>query len=359
MTAETVLLTIVLGAALVIAALGLWLGYRLAKQADHLLARLDAVQPPRSAPSLRRAVARSPTSETQYLVIMPFKLGLLAELMKVLTTLDHHALEGRTPIVYFNKPRFLYWGDEGWNGARNGWDYYFHPLSDVRLEDIVDLPPEGLELATRVDIDRWTGHNVLTSERLLQAKLDAFGDVKPEFRREFDALFARYIRVRDEVLEVVEEFARSHFRDDNVIGIHYRATDKVYEVGNRLHISGHDPSILQRATLDLYLDEALAVADGTDTRFFLATEDDAALDRARERLGNRIISTAAVRSRSGLPAFLTDGSPSMGQEVLVDCLLLSRCHHFVHGVSNVAWAARLFNPDLRTTHVIARLVGAA
>lgn len=39
----------------------------------------------------------------------------------------------------------------------------------------------------------------------------------------------------------------------------------------------------------------------------------------------------------------------MGEDVLVETMLLSRCNHFVHTISNVSTAALFFNPDLEHT----------
>jgi hypothetical protein len=287
---------------------------------------------------------------------MGMKGGLLAEVMKVVAWLDHFADTDVVPLVYFNQPRFLYWGDEGWRGARNGWEYYFHALSEQRLEDLVPIAPEDLELMTPEQIADHCREEVALADRFLMERLDPLGDVPTEHRHRFVALWAKHVRVREEVLRQVDDFARERFGKARVIGIHYRLTDKLSEVRQRLELAGRDPGIIDQCDLDRYLDEALAVAD-PDSLFFFATEDESYLERARARLGDRLIATNATRTRSGAPAFLTEGSPKLGEEALIDCLLLSRCDYLVHGQSFLAFAAGLFNPALPRTNVLAKLAG--
>ena len=37
----------------------------------------------------------------------------------------------------------------------------------------------------------------------------------------------------------------------------------------------------------------------------------------------------------------------IGKEVLIDCLILSRCKYFVGSISNVSYGVLAFNPDIK------------
>jgi Nodulation protein Z (NodZ) len=358
-TLGAVLLAVALGVVALLAAWGAWFGYRVVQQNRALTARFNELelrlaQPRASAPSNG---LRSVRADRPLLVIMSSRLGLFAELMKVLASLDHFAAEESAPIVYFNRASFLYWSDSGWNGSVNGWEYYFEPLSPYRLEDVLGVAAEDLADMTRIQIERLVADEVVINDRLLQGKFDMFGDVRPEHRDHFAELCREHVRVRDEILTKVDAFAAENLQGRSVIGVHFRSTDKLLEVGSRLEDAGWSADTLSDLELDGYIDEALRRA-GDEAAIFLATEDAVALDRARDRLGDRLIHTEATRTREPLPPFISSGGAALGEEALIDCLLLARCSHLVHGVSNLSWAARMFNPELPRTNVVTRLIAA-
>jgi hypothetical protein len=163
----------------------------------------------------------------------------------------------------------------------------------------------------------------------------------------FGRVVAERIRVKDHVLAEVNQFWDRHLAGERVIGLHYRSTDKPAGLAkrNRPMLPG----------IEEYLDRALAAPGSADAKFFLATEDELAVERARERLGNRLVSIDATRSRNDVPPHFAVGGPRVGQEALVDCLLLSRCDYLVHGKSNLSGAAMLFNPRLAHIDVSRRV----
>lgn len=250
------------------------------------------------------------------------------------------------PIVYWGRSSFRYWSDRGWNGAYNGWEYYFEPVSEHSLPELLRVTPERLALMT----DRKLARYIETSDRLdasrfvLAHKYRNDNDLLSRdgvrnFRQIYGQVISERIRVKEDVLADVNDFWHQHLEGERVIGIHYRSTDKPAELAER-----HGPT--ETAGIDDYLDRALTLDGARDARFFLATEDELALERARERLGDRLVSIEATRSRDGVAPHFAVGGPRVGQEALVDCLLLSRCHHLVHGISNLSHAALLFSPRL-------------
>jgi hypothetical protein len=344
---------------LLVAVWGVWFGHRLLAHNRRLLARLAELEQqfeqPQAVTAPHPGGQRAVRSDRPLLVIMSSQLGLFAEFMKVLASLDHLADDGRTPIVYFNQATFLYWSDSGWNGAYNGWEYYFHPLCDHSLPEVLGVHPGELTRMTRIQIDHLVGDEIVINDRLLQGNFDMFGDVRSGHRERYVGLCRDHIRVREEVLEKVDSFVRVHFDGRRVIGVHFRATDKMMEIGGRLESAGWSTDALAGLELDSYLDEALRRAEDDDL-IFMATEDAQALDLARDRLGDRLIASDAARTREPLPLFLTSGDAAHGEEALIDCLLLARCDYLVHGVSNLSWAARMFNPDLPHINLVAKLI---
>jgi hypothetical protein len=256
------------------------------------------------------------------------------------------------PIVYYGKGAYRYWSDEGWNGSLNGWEYYFHPVSDYALDELLHVKPQCLARMSSRDIQRRLGTSsfIVTQRwrkfpyrwrhnRALLTEHNA-----GNFRELYGRLLAERIRVKDHVLSEVNEFWHRHLAGDRVIAIHYRSTDKPAELARR-------NKSIPLLSIDDHLDRALAVPGAADAKFFLATEDEVALELARERLGHRLVSIDATRSRDEVAPHFSVGGPRVGQEALVDCLLLSRCDYLVHGRSNLSGAAMLFNPRLEHADV--------
>ena len=93
------------------------------------------------------------------------------------------------------------------------------------------------------------------------------------------------------------------------------------------------------------LDDQLAGTPGA--RIFTATDCGRFLERLRARYGERVVYTAARRSRDGRPVHF--GNSASAEEVLIDALLLARTRHLVHGISNVSAAVLAFNRTLSHT----------
>ncbi|MDR3550121.1 MAG: hypothetical protein P4L31_01810, partial [Candidatus Babeliales bacterium] len=69
--------------------------------------------------------------------------------------------------------------------------------------------------------------------------------------------------------------------------------------------------------------------------------------------GRKIIYYDCFRSDNGNPLHFRKPSPGqLGQDVLIEALLLSRCNALVHTYSNVSTGALYFNPTAK--HVLVR-----
>ena len=240
------------------------------------------------------------------------------------------------PAVYFNR-RVCFWNDAGENGARNAWEYYFRPVSRLAIGDLCpetrsleDLDTEGLR---RVLADR-----AVVRDDYLAADVGFAGRMDERQRAIGARLVAAYVRPRPEVLARVDDFFARELAGRDVVGVHYRGTDKVCE-------EPPTPFELYREALDQEL------ARRPSLRIFAATDCAAFLARLEDTYPDRVIHTEAFRSRDGRPVHFAH-APSAG-EVLVDVLLLARTRHLFHGVSNVSAAALVFNLDLPHTELAA------
>ena len=81
-------------------------------------------------------------------------------------------------------------------------------------------------------------------------------------------------------------------------------------------------------------------------RILIGTDQDQFVDRMRERYGDRVVSRDAIRARGVRNPFeIQDGQGyRKGEDVLIDCLLLSRCDHLLKCTSAVGEFALYFEP---------------
>ena len=81
----------------------------------------------------------------------------------------------------------------------------------------------------------------------------------------------------------------------------------------------------------------------------MATDQSQFIDQMRDRYGDRVLSLNAMRSQGFTNTFQKSGGRNYqkGEEVLMDCLLLSRCDFLLKCTSAVGEFAMYFNPDLK------------
>lgn len=143
--------------------------------------------------------------------------------------------------------------------------------------------------------------------------------------------------IQDTILERYVDFKSENLDGQQVVGIHYRGTDKVSGKGKE---SDRVP----------YEDVFDYLKQNTDSRFFVATDEQAFLGQIERVFGARVISYNALRSNDSASIHSGLAGASMykaGEDALIDCLLLSSCAWLVRTDSNLSYACRFFNPTQR------------
>lgn len=149
-------------------------------------------------------------------------------------------------------------------------------------------------------------------------------------------LVARYIHVKPHIREKVDAFAFAHFSDFHVIGVHYRGTDKWLEAPR---VPYGDVCTAVRA--------AIRAAPTERCRLFVASDEQAFVECMEGAFPGKVVSWETRRSRDGEPIdFIMDNNFKKGEDVLVDCLLLSRCDHLIRTSSSLSLCSTYFNPAL-------------
>lgn len=235
--------------------------------------------------------------------------GLFSEFAAVLGLLEHYE---RWSSIYAGirvdfGTKGLYYDPVA---GENWWQYYFEPieLGSERHSTVRPVTPvQHDELALRAVPRR------LASE-----------------------LVRRYVRVRPGILEKVETYAREHFGQSHMIGIHYRGTDKKRDL----------PLVPFEAVWST-VQGRIEAANGAPCRIFVATDEQAFLDFMLSRVPRGLLYRDLVRSTDGTPVHERDGdNHAKGEGALIDCLLLARTSCLIRTASNLGLCATFFNPEL-------------
>lgn len=224
----------------------------------------------------------------------------------------------------------LYYDPKGCNGiiSNNVWDYYFYPVSNLTYTKkdqihFFPFPPDGFCVQTH------------------PKRPDPHPD--QYLRHYMNDLINRYIRIKEPTLNKIEEFYIENFKGKYTISIHLRGTDKWTEV----------PPI---PLADIFAEANKYVP----CQFFIATDEESILGEAKKMLQGKVISYNSTRLEGAQTLSVgvhnaTHGTQInrayLGEEALIDCILLSRCDLLIHTWSNLSITALLFNPDMLHIHL--------
>jgi hypothetical protein len=153
-------------------------------------------------------------------------------------------------------------------------------------------------------------------------------------------LITKYLVVKEEITSEVDAFCDANFLNGRVLGVHYRATDKVRE----------SPPVSYegvRANIEQYLE-----LYPETSRVFIATDDLHFLHhmQAMPTLRPVVFHDDTVRSADGSALHESAHTDKYGvnRDAIVNCLILSRCDALLKTSSILSGWSKLFNPALPT-----------
>lgn len=296
----------------------------------------------------------SASSSILVITINHSNAGFFAYVMFVLNQLTYAEEHGMIPVVYFGPQ-----SGDGPNAfhdpkrGHNTWDYYFEPVAEYTYAEIrqwVEDPTHPLgetNLHRLSDVEQSWLH-AGRPESIYNYQYGRFthfrGDIDAWFvdqRSRAHRLVSQYIHIKPAVRLEVETFVEEHFMQRPMLGLHLRGTDKGYASDAHAIMSVVPPQRYFRH-IDAFLEQHPQGA------VFVATDQQQYVEVLSARYGARIVSRPAIRSRNHLNPFQVEDGQNYrkGLEVLVDCLLLSRCDRLVKCTSAVGEFALYFNPSL-------------
>jgi hypothetical protein len=199
----------------------------------------------------------------------------------------------------------------------NWWEYYFEPINI------------NYELRTKKP-------QYMTEEMKVNGANHVISSMSRERASE---LIKRYIHIKPHVQQKIDDFITHHFDGHFIIGIHYRGTDK------------HDEAPpVPYETFYQKLTEIIEEHKSDDYCVFIATDEAAFIDYIKEKVDStKLCYTCAIRSLTGKPVHGLDqvrDPYQLGEDALIDCLLLSHCSVLIRNWSVLGSTAANINPDL-------------
>lgn len=165
-----------------------------------------------------------------------------------------------------------------------------------------------------------------------------------DYNRELDfalanKLFDKYFAIKPHVLEKVERFANEHFGAGEVLGVHYRGTDKIIEA-SRVGYEDVTGKI-----------KRFLAAHPNYKTVFLASDETPFIEYLTQNLrGVRVVANedvlrVATNRPDETPVHKQWGVDNYlkGEEALVNCLLLARCATIIKTASLLSAWAKIFN----------------
>lgn len=236
--------------------------------------------------------------------------GLFSCFQTVIGVLNHYDLGNCTGVeIDYQDKGFYYEPSKG----LNWWTYYFKPLNFSKFKN---AKREVLSSDLHIHFNLNTTHN-LPIERI-------------------NYIIRKYIRINKDIKDEIKRFVNKNFKDNIVIGVHYRGTDK----------STESPRLEYSAMRDAITKE-LQKYENSSVLIFLATDEEALLTYLKNEFPGQIICLDAIRSTNSVAVHIgATENYRKGKEAVMDCLLLAQCDSLVRTSSNLSLCSTYFNPNL-------------
>jgi len=200
---------------------------------------------------------------------------------------------------------------------KNWWNYYFNVDSFIFNND---MPGQMHQIESVYDQHCFAEYGKNLPNKIAKSIISESGIVP-----------------NDHIGRIVSSFVDSRFLNNHIVGIHYRGTDKSSE-----------------AVRVPYEYVSNMLSKYRDSYFFVATDEVQFLEFMHERHVGRVLQYDSLRSYNSTPVHLCSSDfdkSKIGEDALVDCLILSRCHILLRTESNLSRASSFFNPQLKVVDI--------
>ena len=272
----------------------------------------------------------------------PHLQGLMSYLLQVLNNLKWCDENEYTPLVDLSGSSYWLYDKEY---GDNMWEYFFAPVSDITLEPT----EEEVEEERRDEITRFLlPVNGYDKQVILYEWMRYF----TETRKDLNEIFKKYINIREDIVDTVEDYWRQNMMGEVTLGIQIRGTDTTkYGLKIQDYIDETHKYLKDKLVTKIYVasdtHEALNVFkkefDGMGNVLHLP------LTRQKKYYG------ASINGRNNWSGAGFKSPKDAGDEILMETMLLSRCYHIIHQKSSVALCALIMNINTTNTFMLEQM----
>lgn len=265
--------------------------------------------------NIAHLISNNQINREKFVIGTHIERGFFSAVMLALSGIKWCLENNKIPVVYWDNSS-PYYQPEGYLGKKNVWEYYFKQVSNLNYEDN-DIIHKLMSYPTYSLIDQLYNNknNLVPGANPLKLKLHA--------------LAKQYLRINISIKNKIDNFYNQNMRGKVTVGIHLRGTDKHTEI-NQVSLE----SIFKEANKH--------VCD----QYFIATDEERFIIAAKKHLKKDVIYYPSIRSSNNSPLHYSNSSSKaqLGEEVLIEAQLLSKCFKMIHTASAVSLAAIAFNP---------------
>ena len=261
--------------------------------------------------------------------------GLFSNVNHVLQGIEYAKNMDMVPIVDMQNYWTSYSQKKPFNDSKNSWDYFFEPVSEVKIS----------ELARYKNLTLSKGDRIQPDSPLADLGLGFVMD--KELLTRYSRLYSENIKINVQTQKFILRVKDFLEWESNTVGVFYRGTDYV-----ATKPKGH----AKQPSLSMLLSRLESKLDKESySRLFISTED----NEARKRLHSTYSSIAykEFREKKTLEKFLSNRQSHSKQTIealgyLAEIYLLSECRSLTCSIANGSANALLinggkyFNPDI-------------
>lgn len=264
---------------------------------------------------------------------------------------------------YFNKQEFLRMNNNinehfcYWTESENCWFDYFEPI-EFMANDKTHLTDEYKKFQKHRGESGPTEFRIPKDTHALIQDQTRF----KEWRKNTHSFYKKYIKIKPEILDIVNRFWNSNMSSSKIIGVHYRHPSHFIESG--------------KIYLEQYFEKIDKIlSQQPDAQIFLATDSNFGIYAFMEKYKNKIKYIENI-DRISMPEFLqwcfslaegqadnvgfingqgfelhhkrigSTDNKKMTIDLLTEVLCLAKCDYLIHTTSNVALSISYINPEL-------------
>lgn len=254
--------------------------------------------------------------------------GLFSNVNHVLQGIEYAVIQNLTPVVDMQNHWTTYSQRSEFHGSFNAWEYFFNPVSEIKLSDVEDFSRIRFSKGDRIN------DSSILADKSLKFTLD---HSSIDF---YGAMYQKYIKLNPETQEVIARIKQSINWTPNSIGVSYRGTDYL-DLKPRGH--ARQPELFEVEKLMLE-----KIHKSPDSKILISTEDGNARETLSKTTRKKIYDD--FRSEHILRKFISKKSKPSPQVLkalgyLAEVILLSESKTIVCSIANGSAAAILLNKN--------------